>query len=137
MKILFDRTNLPHQVMEYPDLHYPEGTPAFPTQQDVLNYLHSYADRFNLKKLIQFSHLVVRIAPIEDENWEIVVKNLSNNTFETQVFNAVFVANGHYSVPQIPKISGANEFKGKILHSHDFRSAEAFRGMLSYGNANC
>lgn len=114
--------------MEFPDFPYPEDTLVFPTQPDVLNYLHSYANRFDLKKHIKFNHSVVRVAPIEDDNWEIVVKNLRDGTFETNFFNAVFVANGHYSVPQIPKIAGSNEFKGKIIHSHDFRTAEAFRG---------
>lgn len=122
------RTNLPHQVMEYPDFHYPEDTLSFPPQSEVLNYLHSYANHFDLKKLIKFSHLVVRVAPVEQEKWEIVVKNLPNNTFETNIFDAVLICNGHYSDPQIPGIPGSEDFKGKIVHSHDFRTAEEFRG---------
>lgn len=117
--------------MEYPDVHYPEDTLSFPTQQDVLNYLHSYANQFELKKYIRFNHLVIRVSPIPDDRWEIVVQNVRDNTYETKFFDAVFICNGHYSAPQIPKIPGANEFKGIMFHSHDFRSAEAFRGMLN------
>lgn len=124
------KTNLPYQVMEFPDFSYPEDTSSFPSQSDVLNYLHSYANRFDLKKLIKFSHLVMQVAPVEHDKWEIVVKNLPNNTFETNIFDAVFICNGHYSVPKSPDIRGADQFKGKILHSHNFRSAEKFRGML-------
>lgn len=124
------KTNLPFQVMEFPDFPYPEDTSSFPSQSDVLNYLHSYANRFDLKKHIKFSHLVLQVAPVEDEKWEIVVKNLPNNTYETNIFDAVFICNGHYSVPKIPNIPGADQFKGKILHSHNFRSAEKFRGIL-------
>lgn len=117
--------------MEYPDHHYPEDTPAFPSQADVLNYLHSYANRFDLKRHIKFSHLVVQVVPIDDEKWEVVVKNLPNNSYETNIFDAVFICNGHYSAPNIPELPGADRFRGRLIHSHDFRSAERFRGMLS------
>lgn len=115
--------------MEFPTFHYPEDTLSFPTSQDVLNYLHSYANQFDLKKIVKFNHLVIRVSPIEDIKWEIVVKNLPNNTFETIIFDAVFICTGHYAKPQIPKISGVDDFKGIIFHSHDFRTAEAFRGI--------
>lgn len=125
------RTNLPHQVMEFPDHHYPEDTPAFASQSDVLNYLHSYANKFDLKKHIKFSHLVVQVVPVEDEKWEVVVKNLPTNTYETNVFDAVFICNGHYSAPSMPQMTGADEFRGKLIHSHDFRTAERYRGRSS------
>lgn len=115
--------------MEFPDHHYPEGTIPFPPQAEVLKYIHSYADRFNLKKYIKFSHLVVRVLPIENGKWEIIVKNLPNNTFETRIYDAVFVANGHFSKPRFPNVPGADDFNGKLMHSHDYRRAEKFFGL--------
>jgi len=38
------------------------------------------------------------------------------------------VATGHFSVPFIPEYQGMKSFPGRILHSHDFRDAEEFRG---------
>lgn len=124
--ILF-RTNLPHQVMEFPDFPYPEGTKSYPPQAKVLKYLNSYVDKFDLKKHIQFGHLVIRVLPIEKGKWEVIVKDLPNNKFETKIYDVVFVANGHFTASRIPHIDDANEFKGKIIHSHDFRTAEAFK----------
>lgn len=118
--------------MTFPDFHYPDDALSFPPQSDVLNYLHSYANQFDLKKLISFNHLVVRVAPVDDDKWEVVVKNLPNNTFDTNIFDAIFICNGHYSDPQIPNIPGAEDFRGKLMHSHDFRTAEAFRGMFTF-----
>lgn len=118
--------------MEFNDHSYPNGTVPYPPQSEVLKFLHSYADRFDLKKLIKFNHLVVRILPIENDKWEIVVKDLCTNQFETKIYDVVFVANGHYSKPVIPAIEGADEFKGKMIHAHDFRNAEDYRGMYSY-----
>lgn len=114
--------------MEFPDHHYPSFTIPFPAQPDVLKYIQSFADRFDLKKLIRFHHVVVRVAPIEDDKWEIIVKNLPSNTYETRIFDAVFVTTGQFTQPNIPKFPGANEFKGKLLHSHEYRSAEKYQG---------
>lgn len=68
--------------------------------------------------------------PIENERWQIIVKNLVNRTFETKIYDAVFVAIGHSSAPNIPEIPGASEFNGKMIHSHDFRDAERYRGSI-------
>lgn len=115
--------------MEFPDFPFPDKDKViFAHYSDVLSYYESYADHFDLKKHIKFSHNVIHVLPIENEKWEIIVKDLVNNTFETVVYDAVFVASGLFSAPYIPDIKGASEFKGKVIHSHDFRDAERYRG---------
>lgn len=116
--------------MEFPEMIYPNDTSSFPQQSDILEYLHSYADRFNLGKYIKLNHLVAHVHPIENEKWELIVKDLANDKFITQTYDVVLVCNGHYFAPFTPAIEGANEFKGKIMHSHIFRTAEAFRGIF-------
>lgn len=124
------RTNTPKQLIEFPDHHHPNNTASFPSRSDILKYLHSYADRFNLNEHIQFNHLVIRVLPIANDKWEVIVKDLPNQQFITKVFDAVFVCNGHYFAPRIPEIEGASEFNGKVIHSHDYRTGEIFRGMF-------
>lgn len=114
--------------MEYPDFPYPSDTIPYPPQRQVLNYLHSYAYHFGVTKHIKFSHLVVSVVPIENGKWRVIVKDLPNNKYETLIYDIVFVANGHLSEPRYPNIRGIEEFKGKCLHSRDFRTAESFRG---------
>lgn len=120
--------------MEYSDFNYPNDivnqNVSFITQSDVLNYLHSYADHFDLHKYIKFNHVVVRVRPIGKSKWEILVKDLVNNNYIVEKFDAIFVCNGHYSTPNVSQIEGADIFKGKQIHSHDYRTAETFRGML-------
>lgn len=132
LKKSFSRTNLPYQMMEFPDFHHPDGTTTFLNQTDILRFLHSYADHFNLKKHIKLNHFVVRVLPVENGKWEILVKDLPNNEFITRTFDAVIVCNGHFAAPRIPVMEGVSEFKGRILHSHDFRRAEAFTGMKKF-----
>lgn len=115
--------------MEFPDFPFPgRDKTVYEPYSEVLSYYEFYADHFDLKKHIKYSHNVIRVVPIENEKWEIIVKDLVNNIFETTVYDAVFVASGLFSVPHIPEIEGASEFKGKVIHSHDFRDAERYRG---------
>jgi cation diffusion facilitator CzcD-associated flavoprotein CzcO len=34
----------------------------------------------------------------------------------------------HYAVPLIPKLEGLDSFSGEIMHSHNYRVPEAFKG---------
>lgn len=120
---------IPIQLMAYSDLPFPNGTKSYPLHSEFLKYLESYADHFDLKRHIKFNHNVIHVTPFENGKWEIVVNDLANNTFETRIFDAVFIANGHFSVPNIPEISNASEFIGEMIHSHDFRDAERYRGL--------
>lgn len=118
--------------MEFTNFHYPNETIPYPPQSDVLKYLNSFAEHFDLNKLIRLSHLVVRVLPIKDHKWEIIVKDVRNNRYETHIYDVVFVCNGHYSSPFIPKIEGAHDFQGQMIHGHDFRTAQAFYSNISF-----
>lgn len=112
--------------MEYPNFPYPNGTMSYPMQPAVLKYVQSYANHFNLRKHIQFSHIVVNVHPTVNGKWKIQVKDLRTNQVKTEIHDVVFVCNGHNSMPSIPKFHGASNFVGKMIHSRDFRQAEAF-----------
>jgi hypothetical protein len=57
-----------------------------------------------------------------------IVKNFSTMEHETYIFDVVLVCNGHYHSPIIPKFQGQSTFKGKQMHTHDYRKPEAFQG---------
>lgn len=117
-------------MMEFFDFALPSDIPPFPPQSDILKYLHAYADNFDLNRHIKYNHVVVRVRPIEDDRWEIIVHDLLNDKWLSNIYDAVFVCNGHFFEPFISNIEGAKHFKGKMLHSHDFRSADKFKGAL-------
>lgn len=58
------------------------------------------------------------------------MKDLPTNKIETFVFDAIFVCNGHNSVPFTPDFDGVNEFQAHHMHSHDYRRADAFKGSI-------
>ena len=45
-----------------------------------------------------------------------------------QEFDAVLVCNGHFAEPNVLEVEGREEFTGLIMHSHNYRTAERFKG---------
>lgn len=121
-------TNLPKELMSFPDLPFPPHELSFVPANDVNEYLNLYADNFKLRQFVKFQHQVLRVRPLLDETWEVIVKNLPEDRLQTFTFDVVFVCNGHFSTPSFPHYPGRNAFKGKQIHSHDYRRPEMFRG---------
>jgi dimethylaniline monooxygenase (N-oxide forming) len=121
-------TNLPKEVMKFPDFPFPSQPKSYIPAKDVNDYLNSYADHFGLLKFIKFSHYVLRIRPISNGKWEVIVKNLLLSTagYEILLFDAVFVCNGHFSTPCYPDLRGHEKFLGVQTHSHEYRKPEKF-----------
>ncbi|WEW56122.1 monooxygenase [Emydomyces testavorans] len=124
-------TNIPWTLMQFSDLPFGYDTQLFPKFETVLQYLEEYSQ--DVKHLIQFQVQVVDIR-LEDTSagtWAVTRKHLESGTLHTDIYDAVVVASGHYSVPYIPSIPGIsawNEaFPGTISHSKSYCSSEHFR----------
>lgn len=120
-------TNLPKELMCFPDFPFPPQEKSYLPAAEVLAYLNSYADTFGVRQKIKFRHHVIRVRPIND-TWEVIVKNLITDSYETFNFDAVLVCNGHFSTPHTPKMEGQKIFKGRQMHSHEYRTPEGFAG---------
>lgn len=118
-------TNLPKEVMGAPDFPIPPQEKSYISAEDFLNFLNLYADNFNIRDRIKFEHQVLRVSSAKN-SWEVIVKDLKKNKYETLNFDAVLVCNGHYHTPFIPKYQGSDIFKGQQIHSHDYRCPEPF-----------
>ena len=122
-------TNLPKEIMGYPWIPFPEQGHSYVSSQAVLKYYQVYAERFNILNRIKFEHHVLRVRPLTShDRWEVIVQDMKTLKYETQIFDAVLVCNGHYTAPSVPEFKGHVEFAGRQMHSHDFRSGEKFRG---------
>jgi thioredoxin reductase len=120
-------TNLPKEIMGFPDFPIPHQEKSYIPAEDMLAFLNLYADTFSVRDKIKFEHQVLRVRPLLDDTWEVIVKNLPADKYETYNFDAILVCNGHYHTPALPKYDGSNVFKGKQIHSHDYRSPEPFK----------
>lgn len=116
--------------MEFPDVPFLRGSKSYPSHETVWSYLNFYAGNFKLKKHINYLHLVEHVRLNKFGRWDVSFKDLVTNATDTKVYDVVFVCTGVSSSPHMPKVKGSEKFNGKIIHSHDYRTPEAFSGAL-------
>ncbi|XP_052871909.1 senecionine N-oxygenase-like [Anopheles cruzii] len=122
------RTNLPKEVMGYPDFPVPAQTDSYIVSDDILSFLKLYADRYDVKRHIRFNHHVTQVCPTDDGRWLVEVEDLTQSRSKcTYRFDFIFICNGHYHTPSVPTISGHDRFRGQQLHSHDYRCADHYK----------
>ncbi|KAG9234406.1 flavin dependent monooxygenase-like protein [Amylocarpus encephaloides] len=124
-------TNIPKELMQFPGQAFPSSSLLFPTRQDVQEYLVAYSQ--GIRDLILFSTQVQSIHSIRShghETWELTSVSTITGQSQNHRYDAIVVANGHYSVPLVPSVIGMEEFKSKfpevITHSKVYRSPKAF-----------
>uniref|UniRef100_A0A146M6H0 Flavin-containing monooxygenase n=1 Tax=Lygus hesperus TaxID=30085 RepID=A0A146M6H0_LYGHE len=122
------RTNLPKELMLMEGLDYKTQDRSYLNHTEVLDYLNDYVVKFDLKKVIKFETKVTNVVRSPDDNWVVTSHHLPSGTIETREYDAVFVCNGHYFLPNTPKLEGADSFKGRSIHSHAYRVPENFAG---------
>ncbi|XP_055597164.1 senecionine N-oxygenase-like [Uranotaenia lowii] len=121
-------TNLPKEVMGFADFEMPAQRRSYIPSSEVLEFLKSYANHFNVVDHVQFEHLVEEVKPIEKSGrWNVTVKDIRNNTTKSESFDYVIVSNGHYFEPLTPGYEGLEIFEGTQLHSHNYRSPSIFQ----------
>lgn len=121
------KTNLPKELMQFPDFPFPQQEKkSFISASEVNNYLNHYADVYKLRQFIKFQQHVIRVRPVNNDLWEVIVKSLLDGCHETYTFDAILVCNGHFSTPHIPKFEGKDIFRGEHIHSHSYRTPCSF-----------
>lgn len=122
------------KMSAYMDFPMPGHYPDYPSHQQVLAYFQSYADYFGLYPYIRFNTKVIKAEKTAKERWQL---ELSDGKVE--IFDFLFVSNGHHSVPRHPQLPGS--FEGKYLHSHQFKNNQPFQNervlVIGAGNSGC
>ena len=86
---------------------------VFSAQPDILRYANHVADRFDLRRDIQFNTRVVGVTYLETQNlWQL---RTEDNAVLTSRF--CVMATGCLSVPNKPDLPGADSFTGRVLHT--------------------
>jgi cation diffusion facilitator CzcD-associated flavoprotein CzcO len=126
-------TNLPTTVMSYRDVSFDNKTPYFPSHAYVLKYLQDIVEYEGLMSMIKLSTRVDKVD--YHSNWTVTSTNLKTGEQSEEEFDAVVVANGHYTVPYIPDIPGIDGLHSnkrvEVLHSRDYRESSIFRNKAS------
>ncbi|XP_053107363.1 uncharacterized protein LOC128325710 isoform X2 [Hemicordylus capensis] len=131
------RTNLPKEVMAFPDFPFDPSLPSFLHHSDVLAYLQSYAEDSGVQRHVRFQSQVTDVRPVPaaegrpSSGWEVTAawQGPEPTPGATEQFDAVLVCTGHYARPFMPPIPGLDSFQGRLLHSHSYRYPEPFASL--------
>jgi dimethylaniline monooxygenase (N-oxide forming) len=128
--------NVSRERMAYSDFPMPTSYPDFPHHSHIKEYFNAYLDHFGLREKITFRTAVERAGRREGGAWEI-----SLDSGETRLYDALIVANGHHWDPRWPEpaFPGADTFAGEQLHAHSYTDNSLFAGkrvvILGMGNS--
>nr|DAD44801.1 TPA_asm: hypothetical protein HUJ06_003031 [Nelumbo nucifera] len=112
--------HLPKHFCELPLLGFPEDFPEYPSRQQFISYIESYAARFSIKPRFR---QWVKTAEFDSSCglWRV-------RTQDIEYFSRwLIVATGENAEPVIPEISGIDKFRGPVMHSSDYKSGADFQ----------
>ncbi|XP_004290049.1 PREDICTED: probable flavin-containing monooxygenase 1-like [Fragaria vesca subsp. vesca] len=145
----------PKALYEFSDFPWPSSvTEDFPNQHQVMDYIQSYAQHFDLLKHIKFNTKVCGLefeGPSEDElqswslwggtgepfntkgKWKVTVEDKKSPSTEygfKQIYLVDFVVlcigrfSGVPNIPQFPLNKGPEEFHGEVIHSMEYAAKD-------------
>ncbi|CAI6337920.1 unnamed protein product [Periconia digitata] len=140
-------TNVPEIAMSFSDHRFAYGpfVPHWIPKQYIQDYfsLHGVDDCLVLNTTVED---VSRIPAADTtDQWQLTLRKYDPiaklNVWWQEKFDAVVIANGHYSIPYIPQVEGLDEymknFPGRVTHSKFYRSPSNYinKRVLVIGNS--
>ena len=115
-------TNTSRILTSFSDLEH-DNDFTFPSNRDVLVYLHRYAETFALTSRIRFGTRVDRLSRA-DSGW------LVEHSGMTESFERVVVASGRFQSPFVPTVPGLDTFTGSAgaMATFRYRQPEPYLG---------
>ena len=126
-------SNGPKECLEFADYtfdeHFGFAIASYPPRAVLWDYIMGRVEKSDVKKYIRFNTTVRDVTYSEETGkFTIIAHNLESSHTQSDEFDYVVVANGHFSIPNTPDFPGFETFLGRVLHSHDFRDAVEFAG---------
>ncbi|KAF7142594.1 hypothetical protein RHSIM_Rhsim05G0048300 [Rhododendron simsii] len=145
------KLQIPKPLYQFSDFPWPDSvTEVFPDQNQVLEYIESYARQFDLLHHIKFNTKVVSIdyegassevqqawalwggtgEPFDSKGgkWYITIQDTKSLSTEVCQFDFVIICVGRFSgipnIPEFPQGKGPEVFQGKVIHSMDYAAMD-------------
>jgi cation diffusion facilitator CzcD-associated flavoprotein CzcO len=132
---LYERTRLvsPARLSGFTGFPMPASYPDYPSHQQVLAYLHSFADHYCLHGALRLSSRVCQVRPT-GRGYQV---SLADG--RSLAYSGVVLACGHNWQPNLPRWAG--ELGHAARHSSRYRNPEPFAGrsvlVVGGGNSAC
>ncbi|CAN8326337.1 unnamed protein product [Cochlearia groenlandica] len=128
-KRTYDRLklHLPKQFCQLPKMPFPLNFPEYPSKRQFIDYLESYANRFEIKPKFNES---VQTARFDETSglWRVKTVSESTRTEVEYICRWLVVATGENAERVMPEIDGLSEFSGEVIHACDYKSGDKFAG---------
>ena len=118
-------TNLSKYTCSFSSFPWDKNSDIFPDQLSLYSYLESFNQTFIDQKYIRFETKVTKLSKSNTNEYNITSID-KEGLMSSEIFKYVIIATGIFNKPYIPKISGLNTFKGRILHSNEYKESNSF-----------
>lgn len=126
-------SNGPKECLEFADYsfeeHFGRPIPSYPPRAVLHDYIMGRVEKAGVRDMVRFN------SPVRWVSWDaatslftVRVKDQAADITYEETFDHVIVSSGHFSTPNVPHFAGIETFPGRVLHAHDFRSADEFAG---------
>lgn len=109
---------------------FPKEYPRYPSRDQLIDYLESYARKFELD--IRFGQQV-RSAKQANGHWEVQTQD------KTYQASNLVIAAGNAREPVIPDWKGRKLYKNRVIHSSEYKNGAQFKGqnvlVVGFGNS--
>ena len=115
-----------------PGLPFPASTPLFPSRLDFLDYLRRYAETFRVPVETNAD-----VASLRRDNGEWIARTTQGRELRART---VVMATGIVSNPHVPDIPHRDRFRGRLIHSVEYRRPDEYAGqrvlVVGIGNSS-
>nr|VWO95175.1 N/A [Ganoderma boninense] len=105
---------------------YPDNWPVYTPRDKVANWLEQYA---SVQDLVVWTSAELQPCPKYDEatrEWDVTVIR-EGKEYKLRPVH-IIMATGTLGAPNVPRVSGADVFKGRLCHSVEYNGPEEFTG---------
>ena len=126
-------SNGPKECLEFADYsfdeHFKRPISSYPPREVLWDYIQGRVKKAGVRDYIRFNTAVKSVTYSEEtRKFTLTAMDYSADCLTSEEFDHVIVATGHFSTPNMPEFEGFDRFPGRILHAHDFRDAQEFKG---------
>jgi len=126
-------SNGPKECLEFADYpfdeHFDKPISSYPPRPVLFDYIQGRVKKSDVRKYIRFNTTARWVEYSEEtQKFTVILDDLVNNRTYTEIFDYLIIATGHFSTPNMPYFEGIENFPGTIMHAHDFRGADQFKG---------
>jgi len=97
----------------------------FPSQENIFQYLQSYANRFIQPDAFRLNCRVIKVIPKCNDKIELEFID-EQKCIRNEEFDKLIIATGFFSNPKIPTFKSSNTFLGSCIHSSQYLSPNRY-----------